>query len=379
VATMASTPKASAPTETWIALLGRRDTPVDGVEDYCTYLGKALAQREVLMKSARVSWMDSGWVSALFRLRHDSAEWRGKWVLLQYTALGWSRRGFPIGVLLTLAILRRRGARCAVVFHEPSGLSGPRWIDRIRGACQNWVVRQLHRRSDQSIMTAPLDSVDWLPKQDRKVVYVPIGANIPCDLPWSDPGSGPNGRRMIVAVFCVDPPPYREQELDEIAHAIQPAVQNGTSLRILFLGKGTLEARDEIESKFCETGVEVSILGILDGEQIRRSLMESDALLSVRGTVYPRRGSAIAGVACGIPVVGYTDGGDIYPLSEAGLRLAPVGNQTALAEALTAVLQNSGLRDELRGRSRRAYEVFFSWEVIAKKLHQALAEPRKLE
>ena len=29
----------------WIALLGRRDMPTDGVEDYCTFLGRALAQR----------------------------------------------------------------------------------------------------------------------------------------------------------------------------------------------------------------------------------------------------------------------------------------------------------------------------------------------
>jgi glycosyltransferase involved in cell wall biosynthesis len=121
--------------------------------------------------------------------------------------------------------------------------------------------------------------------------------------------------------------------------------------------------------------VEVSILGILDPEQISHSLMESDALLSVRGTVYPRRGSAIAGVACGIPVVGYTDGGNIYPLSEAGLQVAPRGDQTALADALMAVLQNCELREELRARSRHAFETFFSWEVIARKLHQALAEP----
>jgi len=374
-----STPGASAPTEKWIALLGRRDLPTDGVEDYCNFLGQALARRGVEFKKIRLEWMDEGWTRALWKLWRESAEWQGAWVLLQYTALGWSRRGFPFGTLLAVAILNRHGRRCAVVFHEPFAPEGPRWIDKIRGACQNWIVSQLHRRSEKSIMTAPLETIDWLPKDDRKAAFVPIGANFLECLPSKDPGSARNGRRMTVTVFCVDPSPYRERELDDIAHAVLSAAKNGTPLRIVFLGKGTIEARGEIERTFRDTGVEVSILGILNSEQIRHSLMESDALLSVRGTVYPRRGSAIAGVACGIPVVGYTDGGNIYPLSEAGLRVVPRGDQTALADALMAVLQNHGLREELRARSRHAFETFFSWEVIAGKLHQALAEPRTKE
>jgi len=376
---MASTSGPCAPTEKWIALLGRRDNPTDGVEDYCNFLGRALARQGVEFKTKRVEWMDQGWARGLWKLRRECAEWKGSWVLLQYTALGWSRRGFPFGAVLTLAILHRRGKRCAVVFHEPFALGGPRWIDKIRCACQSWVLRRLHSRSDKSIMTAPLETIDWLQQADRKAAFVPIGANIPESPASGDPGLTRNGRRMSVAVFCIDPPPYREQELDHIAQAVLPAARNGTPVRIVFLGRGTFEAKGEIERKFRETGVEVSILGILDAEQVRDSLMESDALLSVRGTVYPRRGSAIAGVACGMPVIGYTDGRDIYPLSEAGLQVAPQGDQAALADALRAVLEDSGLREELRAKSRRAFETFFSWEVIARKLHQALAESGKKE
>ena len=85
-----------------------------------------------------------------------AAAWRGKWVVLQYTALGWSRRGFPIGVLVSLAIVKLRGARCATMFHEPSGTSGPRVIDRIRGAFQDWTVRNLHHLSQKSVFSVPL-------------------------------------------------------------------------------------------------------------------------------------------------------------------------------------------------------------------------------
>ena len=41
-------------------------------------------------------------------------------ILLQYTALSWSRRGIPFGAVATLGVLRSRGVRCVVVFHEPS-------------------------------------------------------------------------------------------------------------------------------------------------------------------------------------------------------------------------------------------------------------------
>src|SRR5487761_2159038 len=101
----------------WVALLGRKDEPTDGVEDYCTFLGRALADCGVELRAVRVPWLKQGWLGALRGLRRDAAAWRGQWVLLQYTALSWSRRGFPFGALAVLGVLRRRGVRCAVVFH----------------------------------------------------------------------------------------------------------------------------------------------------------------------------------------------------------------------------------------------------------------------
>src|SRR6185437_10560871 len=85
-----------------IAMLGRRDTPVDGVEDYCTFLSEGLARRGVEMTRVRVNWTEQGWLGALRQLRRDSKEWREHWVLLQYTALGWSRHGFPIWAVIVL-------------------------------------------------------------------------------------------------------------------------------------------------------------------------------------------------------------------------------------------------------------------------------------
>ena len=62
--------------------MGKRDVPTDGVEDYCTFLGRALAQRGVKLDLARVEWFDRGWMAALWKLWRQSADWRGAWVLI---------------------------------------------------------------------------------------------------------------------------------------------------------------------------------------------------------------------------------------------------------------------------------------------------------
>src|SRR5271170_7965713 len=112
----------------WIALLGRQDKPTDGVEDYCLFLGRALASQGIELEPVRVPWGEIGWIGALRQLSRESSAWRGKWVLLQYTTFMWSRRGFPLGVVVAMTILRRCGARVAIVFHEACRQGGPRWI-----------------------------------------------------------------------------------------------------------------------------------------------------------------------------------------------------------------------------------------------------------
>ena len=65
---------------TLVALLGRPDTPTDGVADYCAFLAKALDAQGTQMSLARVSWMEKGWFDGLRQLWGESAGWRGQWV-----------------------------------------------------------------------------------------------------------------------------------------------------------------------------------------------------------------------------------------------------------------------------------------------------------
>src|ERR1700734_4186377 len=156
----------------WIALLGRQDVPTDGVADYCLFLARGLAPQGIELEQIRVPWAEIGWVGALRRLKRESAGRSGQGVLLQYTALSWSRRGLPFGAVAVLAILRRCGVRCTVVFHEPNNQGGSGLLRAIRSACQDWVIRRLYRRASKSIFTAPLETVEWLPKGEDKATFI---------------------------------------------------------------------------------------------------------------------------------------------------------------------------------------------------------------
>ncbi len=359
----------------WIALLGRRNTPADGVEDYCTFLGRALARHGVELKLARVNWNERGWLSALRRLSRDCTEWREGWVLLQYTALAWSRRGFPVGAWAALEVLRCRGVRCAVVFHEPGRQSEEaRWITPVRGVCQDWVVRRLYSGAARSIFADRLEAIPWLPRGGAKAAFIPIGANIPASLPRADYGAANNGRPKTVAVFCLSDAPNVHREVGDISYAMRSVAARNVKLRLVLLGSGTAEAKAEVARAFEGVPVEVLNLGLRGAEEVSRTLGESDAMLCIRGMLFPRRGSALAGIACGLPIIAYEGAMDIFPMGEAGVHLVPYGNRQALADALARILLDSGLHERLRAKSLRAYEQYFSWEVIAGEMVRALQE-----
>lgn len=358
-------PKANVPADVWIALLGRRDTPADGIADYCANLGRALENHGIELQLARVEWANNGWLSALRNLFRESRKWRGKWVILQYTALAWSRRGFPVGALVSFVILHLRGARCATLFHEPWGTTGPRLIDRVRCAFQNWTVRMLHRFSRKSIVTVPLNTVPWLSHHPEHAAFIPLGPNIPEDLTDRSATRDRNGAARTIAVFCVSDPPHREREVIEISRAARIAAAEAPRLRVVFVGRGTAEASGEITRAFEGTQIEVCNRGLCDPAEVTRIFSESDAMLAVRGRLYLRRGSALAGLACGLPIIGYAGSAQGTVIEEAGIALVPYGDAEALGAALRNVLTNPDLWQEMHHKNLRIQQRVFSWKVIA--------------
>lgn len=358
----------------WIALLGRPDLPTDGVADYCAFLAKALDARGIQMSLTRVRWMEDGWISGLRQIKRDSAGWRGQWVILQYTALSWSRRGFPLGAVVVLAILRRQGVRCAIVFHEPNRQGGSNLLQGVRGACQDWVIQKLYRGAAKNIFTVPLETVSWLPRGEDKAAFISIGANIP---ERTHRRAAPilAAKEKTVIVFGVTGSPEEAaREVNDISGVMLEACKKLGGLRLVVVGRGAVEARALLAKAFDGGNVELVVRGVLPAEEIARDFESADALLFVRGAITPRRGSAMAGVASGIPIVGYQDGSISGPLKEAGVEWSPWHDREHLARGLIRVLSDPQRWMELHERNLEVQKNHLSWSRIAERFQTVLAE-----
>jgi glycosyltransferase involved in cell wall biosynthesis len=355
-----------------IALLGQADSPTDAVEDYCRLLGGALGKSDGTLEILRVPW-PQGWRSALGWLGRESRNWRGQWVLVQYTVFAWSRRGFPLGFLAVLRLLRRRGARLCLVFHDPAPSAGNRLIDRLRRRVQLRVLRGAYRLSERSIFTLPLDKVNWLSGAAPKAAFIPVGANFPNTQDHAEGTPESADGTKTVAVYGVTGGTRIRPEVSAIAHAVLSAAKVVPKLRLVVFGRGVDDAAALLRAAFANSSVALEIYGVLSPEAVERRLREADVLLFVRGGISSRRGSAIAGIVCGLPVLAYKRAETAAPITTAGVVLVPERDEPALAKALAQILTDDDLRVDLRRRSEQARDLHFSWDAIAAQFRQALA------
>ena len=358
-----------------ILLLGRRDQPTDGVADYCERLREAGAARGFSFEAVQVPWAEKGWREALAGLRKEAAGCRGCPVLLQFTTLAWSRRGFPLRAPRVLDLLRRAGARPGVVFHDFAPLHGTGIVGNAREYCHLRVLRQLYARSDLSIFTVPLNKVSWLPLRREKAVFIPVGANCPEAAPQSRDTSHDV---PTVAVYSITGGSRTAPEIADLDAALRQAVTAVGRLRLLLFGRGSREAEAALRSQLSGVDLEIESLGLLPPDDVTRTLSRADVLLFVRGQISTRRGSAIAGIACGLPIVCYSGPETGWPVTEAGIVAVPAGDRPALAAALATVLADAPFRVKLAERSRQAHAKYFSWAAIAEQFDAAL-KPRPTE
>ncbi len=354
-----------------VALVGRRDEPTDGVADYCAWLDGALGDYGYRLETVRLGWPERSWRAALADLREMSGAWRGRWVLLQYTTLAWSRRGFPWQTPGILAVLRKNGVRCGVVFHDFAPLPGRGMISRVREYCQLRVLERLYEQADRAIFTVPVENIPWLPPLHEKAVFIPVGAN--CPEPLSVARAVTAAPRTI-AVYSVTGGARMLPEVAEIGFAVKRASRAAGPLRLVVVGRGSREAESALLAEFAGSPVRIETLGLLSAEEMSRTLADSDVLLFVRGQMSSRRGSAIAGIACCLPVVCYAGPDTGWPVTEAGILPVPMGDREALSAALERVLTDAALRASLAERSCRAYTQYFSWRAIAARYADALGE-----
>ncbi len=359
-------------TQKCIALLGRRDAPTDAVEEYCQYLGEALRAHCFELELVRVAWLEDGWPAAMRELERQAKEWRGCWVLVQYTALSWSERGFPLRFLRVLRILRQAGARVAMVYHDVLPYHGNRTIDKLRRRAQTHAMNEALRSCDLGVFTVPVSKIPWIGKKHTRATFIPVGANLPGpERAWAMQRSEAN-RLPAIAIFGITGGESGIWEIASISEALHIVTERIGKLRLVVMGRHSDTAEKALRNLMEKLPVEVSALGVLPGEEIVRQMASCDVMLFVRGGISTRRGSAIAGIACGLPVVALDGPETASPITEAGVVFADQKRQRGLGEALLKVLADHEYRASLAERSRRAQDQYFSWKAIATRYAEVL-------
>ena len=348
-----------------VALLGRPDEPTDAVEQFCVHLGAGLREHDFAMEIVRARWEERGWSAALRDLQQRAAGWRGRWVLLQYTALAWSPRGFPLQVPRVIKVLREAGARIGIVYHDAQPYSSSRAVDKLRCFVQQRTMRQAMRSSDQAILTVPAEKLSWISSELKKVVFIPVGANLPLLASSDGESILRHDETPTVAVFGVTGGVAGQNEISQITAAVRFAAGKLGKLRLRVFGRNADSAQTSLQESLRGLPVTLSVSGVLAETEVEKLLRSSDVLLFVRGAISSRRGSAIAGIACGLPVIAFAGSETAAPITDAGVVLVPGGNKTALGDALVRVLSDREYHARLAERSRAAYKNHFSWGAIA--------------
>ncbi len=348
-----------------IALLGQRDEPTDAVEEYCRYLGEALQAHNYDLRIERVAWAERGWRAALRSLRRRAKGWPGAWILVQYTALAWSKRGFPLRFLRVLKTLHAAGVRVGVVYHDVEPYAGTRVIDRLRRRAQLRAMRESLRVADAAIFTVATEKLSWIKGQPGNAFFIPVGANLPTSREASSRQGVSTEGKLSIAVFGITGGYAGQKEIENIVDAVRFAASRVKNLRLIVLGRNAQAAEAELRKTLGDTAVELHVLGVLPGEKVVRILTNSDVLLFVRGHISTRRSSAIAGIACGLPVIAFAGPETAPPITEAGLALYSPQRKGDLGDVLLRVLEDEHYRVSLAQRSWLAQAQYFSWRAIA--------------
>ena len=348
--------------QTCIALLGKRDAPTDAVEEYCRYLGTALNSHDIQLEIRRVPWEIHGWSDSLTALRLQAADWRDRWVLLQYTALAWSSRGFPQKFLSVLNILKSAGARIGIVFHDVEPFSGTRLVDSVRRFAQVRTMRRALFLADLAVFTVPPDRLSWPSALPPQVAFVPVGPNLPIP-----PAPLEHSQDIVptIGVFSITGGESGVRETETIIRAVRHTAYKVGKLRLSIFGRHAELRETELRNGLRDLPVELSVEGVVESAQVVQRLSACDVLLFVRGSISSRRSSAIAGIACGLPVVAYRGPETAAPITEAGVVLVSLDQPDDLNAALVRVLSDAAYRMDLASRSRAGYQTHFAWPAIA--------------
>jgi len=351
-----------------------RGAPVDGIRDHSERIIEQLRRDfpELRVKYFDLRGEGSGLsarvVAAVRMLRGlDNA----CALILQYNPFSFGRWGFAPWLPGTLAAarLRRGHPFIAVMVHEPFvPMTSIRWT--LLGSWQRLQLAALRSCADVTFVSigAWQDVLRRSPARGP-VYHLPVGSNFPDRRASREAFRSALGVReeeLVVSTLGRDHPSWMGDYVVAAANAMAAA---GTRVRLLGIGATTPPL----------TGLDPAICferpGLLEPGEVAGRLAASDLFLApLIDGVSTRRGSVMAGLQHGLPMIG-TEGpltDQVLADAKDALVLTPVGRPEEFAATAARLAEEPEARERMGAAARRLYECQFDWSVVASRLHAAL-------
>lgn len=345
-------------------VVGKRDYP-GGVEDYCCELADAVSARGHTVSTFAIRWNERGWLSATLEARRSLVQFQPDWIILQFTHLMWSKRGFSLIVPILIRGITLGRASIAVVLHDPFPFGGKRLRDLVRSKVQQMIMQHMARKLSRIFVTVWPPAIPWYRMDSKRISFLPIGSNIP------NLNITSREHQFTLAVFGIGRDVKEVHQLAAIAGHV--AAQIG-EVRVSLIGRGSKEAKGDLERLVREWPVVVEVSGLVPSSQISGLLAQADVQILVHGEVSSRRGTVLAGIVHGLPIVGYSGRETAWPMTEAGVVLVASGDHVAMAEEVVRLAFHPEERGRLRELNTLASHQYFAWDQIASELEKCLLD-----
>ena len=336
----------------------------EGGRDYSERLAAELRRRG---HRVRVLALGNGLARSLGAIRRSCRRGRGlDWTMLQYSHLAWSRHGFPLGALAIAATVRLGGTKLAVTLHDPLPFAGIRMRDRTRAFTQLLVMRLLVLLAHRTFVTVDPSVISWADGRTRAALsLVPVGSNVGVRT-----RGRAQGEERTVVVFGVTE--NNVAEATRIARVVRTAGRSLPDLALRVVGRGAQQSMPALQRELGRSDVRLSVEGVIAAREVALYIADADVLLFLRGGASSRRGTIVAAIACGTPIVAERGPETATPITEAGLELVPLGDDAAAAAAIVRIVDDQTLSAELSARNREAHDRWFSWESIGTRIIERL-------
>jgi glycosyltransferase involved in cell wall biosynthesis len=351
-----------------------RGHEVDGIRDHTARLGRELAREGQAVSEVRPLTADAPggrrggslriW-RALDRAGGETA------AVVQYSPFCYGRWGFAPWLpayLLALRSKRRRPA-LALMVHEPYvPMDSWRWA--LMGLWQRLQLGALRLGADVVFTSIEPWARRFAARPPRRPVHhLPVGSNFPDARRQREEERRRLGlERGALAIGCLgrDHPGWLGEY---VVAAVNAVAASGADPVLVNLGAQAPELPG------IDPAVRVHAPGYLEPEAFAATLAASDLfLVPVADGVSTRRGSLMAALQHGLPVLG-TAG----PLTDSVLReaapalaLTGVGDAGAFAATAAALAEDPDARRAAGAAARELYEREFDWPVIGARLLAAL-------